>query len=195
MSRTSSDPSDVAALERVRQGDVDAFRHFLDAYGPHVERIVARHLPDQAGPDGAQEVFVKAYGSLPSYDAQRPFGHWLTTIAMRCCYDRLRKVYANRELTGMDEDAHDWLDRAARDGAPDAMTEQEQWEARQVLERALDAVAPLDRMILRLTVIDGYTAVEAAEMLELTTVNVRVRAFRAKRRLKSIILELMEETA
>lgn len=44
-------------------------------------------------PEVAQETFVRAYRSLRSYQGQGSFERWLSTIALRCCYERLRERY------------------------------------------------------------------------------------------------------
>ena len=85
-----------AALRAVLDGDTEAFRDVLRLYGPRVRRLVAAHVLPHEVPEVAQETFVRAYESLRSYQG-RSFERWLATIALRCCYERLRERYRPEE--------------------------------------------------------------------------------------------------
>ncbi len=78
-------------LQAVLNGDAEAFRSILRSYGPRVERLVSAHVLPHEVPEVAQETFVRAYRSLRSYQGQGSFERWLATIALRCCYERLRE--------------------------------------------------------------------------------------------------------
>ena len=80
-------------LQAVLNGDAEAFRSILRSYGPRVERLVSAHVLPHEVPEVAQETFVRAYRSLRSYQGQGSFERWLATIALRCCYERLRERY------------------------------------------------------------------------------------------------------
>jgi RNA polymerase sigma-70 factor (ECF subfamily) len=182
--------SDAEALEAIRGGNAHAFRHFLAAYKGAVERIVAGHVPRSAVADVAQEAFIRAYNSLDGYDPGRPFANWMSTLALRACYDHLRSVYANRERTfsELSPEGSEWLegvvDRAsvetyARDREKDAAGEALAW--------ALERLPPLERMVLTLTALEGRSVEEAADLLEMSAVNVRVRAHRARKKLRTLL--------
>jgi RNA polymerase sigma-70 factor, ECF subfamily len=187
--------SDAAAVRAIQGGDAHAFRHFLVAYQGMVERIVRAHVPRAAVPDVAQEAFIRAFRSLDRYDPGRPFGHWMSTLALRACYDHLRQIYARRERTfsEMGPEGQEWLETVV-DEASLARYEQERDHggASEVLDWALERLAPLDRMILTLTALEGHSAAQAAEMLGLSEINVRVRGHRARAKLRDLLEKEMD---
>lgn len=182
--------SDAEALDAIRGGNVHAFRHFIAAYKGAVERIVAGHVPRSAVADVAQEAFIRAYNSLGSYDSGRPFANWMSTLALRTCYDHLRSVYASRERTFSElaPEGAEWLDGAVDRASLEAdARDREKDAASQALDWALGHLPPLERMVLTLTALEGRSVEEAAGLLEMSAVNVRVRAHRARKKLKALL--------
>ena len=75
---------DQATVAAVLAGDRDAFRRLVDREGPAVVRACYRVLGDiHEAEDAAQEAFVTAYRSLPTWRGDGPFGAWLTRIGVR----------------------------------------------------------------------------------------------------------------
>ena len=71
--------------------------------------------------------------------------------------------------------------------------ENEQLALRETLDQALIRLAPTDRMLVTLTYFEGYTLAEAADMLNISAINARVRMHRSKARLRAL-LTAPEET-
>ena len=133
--------------------------------------------------DIAQQVFVKAYFSLKRFDQRAAFSTWLYKITVNECWDLLRKkkvrplVYEadlSEEQARMIEASEE-----KRSRAPDIS---ERLEARQRVERLLEGLDERDRMMLILKEVEGFSIEEIAEALELNSNTVKVRLFRARRR-------------
>ncbi|AMK10763.1 MAG: RNA polymerase sigma factor [Pseudodesulfovibrio sp.] len=181
---------DVQVIERVLDGDRDAFALLLQRHEAHVARLVSAHVPAGQSAEVAHEAFIRAFRGLPSYRPVKPFRNWLTTIALRCCKDYWRREYRNREapVSDLSEDGQRWLDTAlASDSRETFETQVRQREYREILNAVLARLAPLDRMVLTLSYIEERTTGETAEMLGISVPNVKVRAFRAKRKLKGFL--------
>ena len=136
-------------------------------------------------PELAQETFIRAYGSLDTYDPNRPFDKWLLTIALRCCYEYLRKRYANREtpISTLSPDCMDWLEHKTSANALNTFRENEDSrDALELLHWALEQLEPKDRMILLLLYADGYSMLEVAEMLDMSGINVRSTCFQSPKK-------------
>jgi RNA polymerase sigma-70 factor, ECF subfamily len=168
---------DVRLVRRIRDGDQAAFEELVGRAWPRVARIAGRFFRQaDAIDDIAQEVFVKAFVALGSWEARVPLEHWLTRIAVNACYDELRRRKrtaapggkAPDDLAG---DPHLWEREETR-----------LWAA-QVLERLPAA----ERLVLTLTVLEDLSVAEVAELTGWSKVNVKVRAFRARRRLKRLL--------
>lgn len=133
-------------LQAVLNGDAEAFRSILRSYGPRVERLVSAHVLPHEVPEVAQETFVRAYRSLRSYQGQGSFGSWLATIALRCCYERLRERYRPEapfsSLVRGEEDEPEGLTDQASFRLYEE--ENERRDLREELESALQSLEPRD---------------------------------------------------
>ena len=187
---------DHAILRRVRGGDVDAFESLITKYKGHVFAIVANHVPRDRVEEIAHDVFVAAYTSLPRYKASKPFEHWLARIALRRCYDFWRREKRSKEIpiSAITDEHEAWiLDVRSAQSVDDFERERARGEAKEILEWALAKLAPGDRMAVTLVHLEGYSVNEAAALLAWSVSKVKVRAHRARRRLREMIGTLLTE--
>lgn len=188
-------PKDSEIVRRILQGEVNAFGLLLDRYKELAVKIIKKRVPPSEVEDIAQEVFVKAYQSLPGFDPESHFRKWLSTIAVRTCYDYWRKTYRIRELpmSALTQRHGEWLeDVILSESTASADGRTHQAEAKEVLAWALDRLSPENRMVVEMVYLEGMTEREAAELLGWSTANVKVRAFRSRRRLLKLLSGLME---
>ncbi|MBI9087198.1 MAG: RNA polymerase sigma factor [Desulfobacterales bacterium] len=186
--------SDSTIVARVLNGDANAFEPLVVRYKAHVMKIVTRHVPYQEAEELAQDIFIRAYTSLPTYKEKSGFKPWLSTVAVRACYDYWRKRYRSKEipLSELTENHQHWLETAAGDRSGTADEDGlAQKEAREVLDWALARLTAEDRMVLELTFLQGYSGQEAAALLGWSVANVKVRAHRSRKKLKNILSETM----
>ncbi len=192
------DPSEDPGLAaRVLRGDKNAYEGLVRAHKDAVARIVSAHVPDAQVPELVQEVFVRAYVSLPSYRAESPFSHWLSIIAVRACHDYWRGRYKNREtpLADLSEAGRAMVEGVPDESAPPAEDAVARGQARRVLAAALDRLSATDRMVLVLTVIEERPTAEAAALLGISRANVKIRAFRARKTLRAMLETMLPEEA
>ena len=194
MNEDAAYESDGAAIGRVLGGDVDAFGSIMDRYAEHVSRIAGRRVPRQDVEEVVQDIFVRAYLSLPAYAGKGDFKWWLSKIAVRACIDYWRERYRRRErpLSSLTEDqarglAHAMYEESAREQAEDAQSR----DARELLAWALDRLSPEDRAVLELVHIEERPVAEAAALLGWSTVNVKVRAHRSRKKLRAVLERLV----
>ncbi|QGY40522.1 sigma-70 family RNA polymerase sigma factor [Pseudodesulfovibrio cashew] len=183
-------PDDMQIIAEVLGGDADAFKLLLERYESTVARVVGSHVPAENVTEVVHETFIRAYGSLSGYAPVKPFANWLVTIASRSCHDYWRARYRRRESSASDlsEDGQAFLENAMAVESRerfDALVRQT--EAQEVLSLLLDQLAPMDRMVVTLTYLEERSVKETAAMLGISVPNVKVRAYRAKRKLKSFL--------
>ncbi len=156
-------------------GDTEAFSTLVRTHERRVFRLLGRFFrrPEEIE-DAAQETFLIAWRKLSTYRAEAPFEHWITRIALRTAYDRLRRHGFPTEP----------LDEATDPAAPAIDP-----TARLEVERLLARLSPTDRFLLTLLEGEGWSVAEIAEKLGWTAVNVKVRAHRARKRLRQILEE------
>jgi RNA polymerase sigma-70 factor (ECF subfamily) len=155
-------------------GDEDAFAALVRRHQGRVFRLLQRffHRPEEVE-EVAQETFLRAWAKLGTYRADAPFEHWLTRLCLRCAYDRLRR-------SRVDAQPLDGREVAAAAADPDARLE---------VERLLARLPAADRFLLVLLEGEGWSVAEIAARLGWTQVNVKVRAHRARKRLRRILEE------
>jgi RNA polymerase sigma-70 factor (ECF subfamily) len=193
MDTDSHSSADAEIVNQVVSGDVNAFERLLKRYQAHVVIIVRKHIPFDKVEEVAQDVFVRTYKSLPTFKGDDGFKQWLSTITIRTCYDFWRKHYRYREipLSSLSEKHQVWLEEATSNSSSQSFYERDsQKEAREILDWALDKLSPEDRMVLELVYLEGYSIKEAANLLGWSTVNVKVRSFRARKKLHKLIKEM-----
>ena len=185
-------PADAEIVRRITDGDVNAYEHLVKKYKRYVFKIVNKHIPYEQVEETAQDVFVRAYQSLPNFKKKSSFKQWLAKITVRTCYDFWRKAYRNRELpmSSLTENQKDWLEKVIADQASRSFYEEgAQKEAAEVLNYALDRMSAEDRMVLELIYLEGLSGKEAAALLGWSVANVKIRSFRARKKLHKLLTE------
>ncbi|MDD3312897.1 RNA polymerase sigma factor [Pseudodesulfovibrio sp.] len=183
-------PDDMSIIAAVVGGDVDAFGQLLARYETAVGNLVAAHVPGEDVAEVAHDAFVRAFKALPGYRPTAPFLNWLTTIALRSCHDFWRDRYRRREAPASDlsDDGQRFLEAALAANSREEFDRLARArEAREVLALVLDQLAPLDRLVLTLTSLEERTVGETAEMLGISVPNVKIRAYRARLKLRHFL--------
>ncbi len=184
----------AGCLERVRARDQGAARQLVAELYPQVIRIVRSHLPRRvAEEDLAQDIFLKMFTRLDQYQGNVPFPHWVSRIAVTTCIDQLRAQKRRPEYRWADlpEEQAEVLDNVmtdTRDTAPgNALA------ARELVNRLLGQLKPEDQMVIRLLDLEQKTLAEISMLTGWNQTLIKVRAFRARRKLQKLFQELKKE--
>lgn len=188
--------NDSAIVAQVLQGDVNAFEHLLNRHRDLVLKIVGKHVPFQEVEGTTQDVFVRAFRSLSSYKGEGVFSQWLSSIAIRTCYDYWRRAYRNKEVpeASLSEQQRNWLGGVVSGESERAREEDDhQTEARELLDWALSRMSAKDRMVIELLYLEELSVKEVADLLGFTPANIKVRAFRSRRKLEKLLRGELEK--
>ena len=184
----------AGCLELVRQRDQAAARSLVDHLYPLVIRIVRAHLPRRVSEeDLAQDIFLKMFTRLEQYKGAVPFPHWVSRIAVTTCIDQLRAQKRRPEFRWADlsENEADVLDAVMTNEndveAGDALA------ARELVHKLLDQLKPDDRMVIQLLDLEQKTIAEISATTGWSQSLVKVRAFRARRKLQKLLQELEQK--
>lgn len=188
-----SDPPLLELLARVRERDESAARALVERLVPLVTRIVRAYLPRGETPDDLrQEVFLKFFRRLDSYDGRVPLEHWVSRITVNTCIDQLRHRRVRPTVVWSDlppEQQQALANAAADDAAPAHPHEHFAWE---LMERLLASLAPIERALVRWLELEEKSIAEVCALTGWNSGVVRIRAFRARRKLRRLYLELEE---
>ena len=186
----ASSEADVAQeLEWIRgaqKGDGEAFAPLVRKYQQRVFSIVY-HLVRRRDEveDLAQEIFIKAFRAMPSYNFQASFATWLSRIATNHCYDYLRHQRSTRVsyYWQLGEDAERELEASAEGLSERGSDHAEQAALREIVDKLLERAPEKDRTILVLKELEDYSVEEIAGILNLKPGAVKVRLHRARKRM------------
>ncbi|MGC3960240.1 MAG: sigma-70 family RNA polymerase sigma factor [Verrucomicrobiota bacterium] len=179
---------DAELLARIRNGATDDFAEIVRRHQAHVFAILHRYERDaQRLEDLAQETFVKAWRALAQYDGRAPFEHWLSRIAAHAALDHLRREKKRRGEIGLPELGEDGLDWLRSD---DERDELESRQAAELLDLAMRELSPAERVVITLQELEGRSVKEICEITGSSSVAVRVRALRARGKLRKALENL-----
>jgi RNA polymerase sigma factor (sigma-70 family) len=194
-SDADDEPFDVAGcLARVRAGDQAAARDLVNHLYPVVLRIIRTRRPRRvAEEDIAQDVFLKMFSRLDQYHGTVPFAHWVSRIAVTTCIDHLRAQQRRPELRWADlsENEAEMLDHVLTN--EDAVDASEALAARELVEKLLAALKPEDRTVIQMLDLEQKSLSEISQLTGWSTTLVKVRAFRARRKLQKLFEELRKK--
>jgi len=161
---------DLALVAAAREGDLDAFEALVRRHTRVVYAHALRFFGDPStAEDVVQEVFVKVYRSLESFDERSRFSTWLYRVTRNTCLDEVRA--GKRRPVPVDPlDVHEAGGEFA-DGVALAAT----------IELAMRALPPEDRDALSAVSVFGLSYAEASRTLGVPEGTVKSRVFRARR--------------
>ena len=177
-----------------RQGDQEAAASLIDFVHPFVMKIIHRRCPTDTTPeDLAQDVFLRIFKYLDKFRGQGEFLHWVSKITYNTCLSGYRSArFKRNELCRSDlseAQLHVLELTVADEVEPDA---QQRFVARELLSQLLAQLPPKDRLILEMRELEQRSYDEISQVTGWSNVNIRVRATRAKKKLRSIWTQLLE---
>lgn len=189
----STDRSDGDCIAGVLAGDPASFEPLVERYSPHLFSMARRHARrEEEVQDIVQEIWLKAYEKLSSFRGDAPFEHWLRRIAVRTCYDFLRKHQRSREAVFSDltDGESRWLEAFAR--SPEGTAEDSD-AACLLVRRLLEQLSPAARMIITLLEIEEKSTKEISQLTGWSVPLVKVRAFRARAEMRKLLAKISRE--
>ena len=180
-------------------GEESAFEEIMRRYSPRVFRFASKFFRQRSlVEEAAQEVFLKAFTELGSFEGRGSMEGWLTRITTNTCLNLLRSSKRRPELTVSDltEDETDWLDKHMSTTATERHESSERsLVAADLAGRVLQTLAPDDQLVL--TMIDGEDATvkEVVEVTGWSESKVKVLAFRARGRMREAVQKLLSGKA
>ena len=180
-------------MRQAQDGDESAFAEMVRRYSPRVFSVASRFFRQRSlVEEAAQEVFLKAFTQLGSFEGRGSLEGWLTRIATNTCLNMVRGAKRRPEFTVSDltEDEQSWLDHQPIDRS-ERMSVENNLVATDLADRLLSVLSPEDQQALLM--IDGEKASikEVAEATGWSESKVKVRAFRARRKVREAMEKLL----
>jgi RNA polymerase sigma-70 factor, ECF subfamily len=189
---------DQQLVARSKEGDQLAFEELVRKYQQVVLNLAYHYVGRRDEiEDIAQKIFSKVYFSLPKFDIRRPFFPWLYRIAINQCYDELRRAKRQKIRTfselSLEEAAS--IDKLINQNEIPAASEDDRQEMHLLLHKMLDQLPSHQRMAIVLRDIELIPYVQMAEILKCTEQAARLKVFRARIRLKTLMEKALQKQA
>ncbi len=184
-----------SCIERARQGDDGAVRFLIERITPLVLKIVRAHLPRRTSEeDLVQTILMKVFAKLDQFSGSVPFEHWVSRVAVNTCINALQHERVRPEIRWADltEEQEQVVRQLA--GSEEELPASHQVAARELVDKLLERLEPTDRMLITLLYLEGRSLEDLRQITGWNTTRIKVRAFRARQRMKKYLSILLEES-
>jgi RNA polymerase sigma-70 factor (ECF subfamily) len=183
-----------ACVKRVRHGDEEAARLLLHHLYPLVIKLVRAHLPRRTSEeDLAQTVFMKIFANLDQYSGTVPLEHWVSRIAINACLNQLRVERVRPELRWSDLGEEEAYVLETLASTEDEVHPDQRFASKELVQKLLERLSPQDRLVIQLLHIEGRSIQEIKEITGWNSPLIKVRAFRARHKLRKHLAKLMNQ--
>jgi len=173
-----SDDPDFEIVERVRNGETDAFEELVRKHGRRVYRSLLSILGStEEAEDALQDAFLKAFQHLPNFEGRSKFSTWLVRIAINT---GLQRVRGRKDFDSLDEESEEFRPRniQAWTDTPEEFYSRE--ELRRLVEREVMKLPVKYRVALMLRDLEELSTEEAAAALGLSIPGLKARVLRGR---------------
>lgn len=178
---TMQDTDEPVLIERAITGDERAFAELVGRYQTAVYNLAYRMLGDAGeAEDAAQEVFLRIYRRLATYDAEHRFSTWVLSIASHYCIDLLRR---KRPWLVPLENISNWMRARSRGPEAAALVQEQQDTVRTLLAKLPEHY----RLVLLLRYWHDLGYEEIAQVVDLPVSTIKARLHRARNALAALV--------
>jgi RNA polymerase sigma-70 factor (ECF subfamily) len=180
------DDFDAGALVQAALAhDDEAARTMVRHLYPLVLKIVRSHRPRRAAEeDLCQMIFIKVFQNLSQFSGKVPLQHWVSRVAVNTCLNQIESERIRPELryADLNEEQEAVLEKLAT--TSEELAPDRQLASRQLVEHLLSHLKPAERLVIDLLYLQGRSVEEARKITGWSAALVKVRAFRARQKMK-----------
>jgi RNA polymerase sigma factor (sigma-70 family) len=184
---------DKLLVNRIIKGDKSSFNDLVEGYKRLVAHIVYTNIKNQHDrEDLCQEIFLKIYVNLSTFKFKCKLSTWIGKIAYNSClnYFNRKKILINDTMTNTSDfdEPVDSIEQVKSDGnSPYSLMHKK--ELCGIIEHKIQILPEKYQTIITLFHVDELSYREISEILNLSTDNIKVILYRARKMLKEKILE------
>jgi RNA polymerase sigma factor (sigma-70 family) len=187
------DDFDADALAALQHDD-DAARALVRRLYPLVAKIVRAHRPRRTPEeDLCQMIFIRVFQKLSQFSGKVPLEHWVSRIAINTCLNQIaaEKVRPEVRHADLSEEEQAVVENLAT--TPEELAPDRRAASRQLVEHLLQTLKPVERLVVDLMYLQGRSVEEIRQMTGWSGALVKVRAFRARQKMKQLLLRIAAE--
>jgi len=175
-------------ITKITQGDANSFAVLVDRYKDLVFTLAIRMLKNkEEAEEVSQDTFLKVFKSLAKFKGESKFSSWIYRIAYNTCLDKIRKQKRDPIVVTIDEFTEHQVNTI--DNALDKLVEKEH---KQLIQDCLQLLPGDVGFLLTLYYFEEQSIEEISKVIGISTANVKVKLFRSRKKLASILRERLE---
>ena len=180
--------NDQIIIDQIIEGDTNAFSVFVDRYKDLVFTLALRMVINrEEAEEVSQDTFIKVFKSLEKFKGDSKFSTWIYKVSYNTCLDRIKKNKKDQNVVPIDEFTEHQVKTI--DNALDQMEEQ---EYKDKIQKCLHLLPSEDSFLLTLYYFEEQSLEEISKVVNLTANNVKVKLFRSRKKLTTILREKLE---
>ena len=181
--------SDQIYIDKVLQGDTNAFAYLIDRYKSMAYTLAIKIVKNhEDAEEVAQDSFLKAYQKMDTFKGDSKFSTWLYTIVYRNAISKIRK----KKVDTSDLDSFIVTNHSEGPEFPqmEAMKNQEQ---KKYVREAINSLPEKDAFLITLFYLNENSVEEIEKITNLSQTNIKVKLFRARKKLNTTLSFLLNE--
>lgn len=183
------------SLLQAAESDPQAARLLVERLYPLVVKIVRGLQFDRSWEeDLVQEVFLKVFARAGQFRGDAPLAHWVSRLAVSTCLDHRRVRRRRPELRWSDLGRREAELLSAELAGAKSEPVGDRLAAAELVERLLECLPARDALLLRLLDMEGQSVAEVQRRTGWNQTLVKVRAFRARRKLQKVLANLEKDS-
>ena len=180
--------NDIYYINLIIEGNTNAFSILVDRYKDLVYSLALKMVKNrEEAEEVAQDTFIKVFKSLSQFNGDSKFSTWIYKVTYNTCLDRLKKHKREQQVVSIDEFNTNQI--KSIDNTLDKMENEEREKA---IQDCIQLLPADDAFLLTLFYFEEQSLEEIAKVIGLTANNVKVKLFRSRKKLTSILKEKLE---
>lgn len=189
--------SEKEIIERLKHGNQQALKSIIESYQDYVFTVALQIVKrKETAEEIAQDVFVKVYQKINTYEYRAKFSTWLFTIVYRTSLNYLEKkqiLVTASDITKPDfDDSIDYTEGMInwdnqRQNA-DSINELDH-QRQKIIYKAIDKLEIKQGVVITLFYIKDFSVSEIAEIMQLSANTIKTHLFRGRENLKNALLK------
>ena len=180
--------NDQIIINQIIEGDTNVFSVLVNRYKELVFTLALRMMKNrEEAEEVSQDTFIKAFKSLHKYKGDSKFSTWIYRVAYNTCLDRIKKNKRTHNTVEINEFTEHEVKTI--DNALDNLEAQ---ECKQAIQDCLHLLPAEDSFLLTLYYFEDQSLEDISKVVKLTANNVKVKIFRSRKKLATILKARLE---
>lgn len=182
--------NELQVIRKLKCGNLNAIKELMEIHQDYVYTLVYQMLKSHlAAEEITQDVFIKVYKKINTYQERSKFTTWLYTITYRTCLNYLEKkkiVFNITEIENSNKETDNTLDFLSSIETNSSNVDS---ELKNILWTAIDSIPQTQGVVITLYYLQQFSVNEIAKMMSVPQNTIKINLFRGRKSLKEVLLK------